>query len=508
VLDVPRIAISPTRTSRIAVTQGTTIWFSDDSGATWMQRGQGLNAAHVGSISNGTDRSYLGLGGDDIAWIDSGSSVSHPIDAGILKPAAELGYTVVTAVPGTPDTLLAINHSGLVARLANGSAVWSTVADLPPSLHISNIVVSRTEPRVLYAYGPSGIMKSTDRGATWRPSNVGLPASAQPQFLAVGPGDTVYASTTEVQSSTLVYRLHRSSDAGAHWTQAGPDRSDAILGLSAHPVDPLTVYLQGHVPSDLFRSRDGGQTWTSAQICCVYGGVIFDPREPRIGYAGGGGQIFRTVDGGDTWRSVAPDPKLMNWSYRDAFNLDPKDPDTLLLSGGRGFGVYKLRITPDLVITATAPASSPPGSAVTVNQTVKNSGPFDATHVRVSIQLPGNATGIAVSAPGAACTTGTTVSCVFETLRISASMDISITATPGGTGDFVVSSNVAADQPELVPADNAATATVSVSAATPPPQGGSVGSSGSGGGGAVSLLLLIAFSVMLASSRYTPSRNR
>lgn len=506
-LDFPRIALSPARAGRMAVTQGTTVWFSDDGGATWVQRGQGLNAAHVVSISSGTDRSYLGLAGDDLAWIDSGSAVSHPIDSAILKTTPQLGFTKLVAVPGTPDTLLAVSDRGLVVRRANGSALWSAIADLPSSLHIRDIVVSRTEPRVLYAVGSTDIMKSTDRGATWRVSKDGLPAAAQPRFVATGPGSVVYAATVEGQSPPFVYRLYSSADAGAHWIQAGPDRADAILGLSAHPVDPLTVYLQSHVPSDLYRSRDGGQTWTSTGLCCAYGGVIYDERDARIAYAGGGGMVYRTVDGGDTWLAVAPNPLLMNWSYGDAFNLDPKDPNTILLSGGYGFGVHQLRITPDLVLTAAAPATYAPGSPVTLTYALQNKGPFDATHVRVDIQLPGSATGISVSAPGATCASGIAASCVFETMRVAASADIAITATPAGTGSFVVSSNVAADQPDLVPANNSATASVAVATAAPPSQTGG-GSSGGGGGGAVSLLLLGALALMLGSSRYTSSRSR
>lgn len=495
-LDDPRIAIAPSRSSRLAASQGTTIWFSDDGGQTWEQRAQGLNAAHVTSISNGSERSYVGLSGSDIATIDSGSSVSHRIDSGALKATGQLGFVTVTAVPGNPDVLLALNERGLVVRSANAGGTWATVPDLPSSLFIRQIVVSRTEPRVLYAVTATGIMKSTDRGTSWRPGNLGLPAAGQPQYVAAGPGDKVYLAVAE-QISPPLYRLYASADAAEHWEPVGSAQTSAVLGLSAHPVDPLTVFWQTHVPSDLLRSRDGGQTWTSTNICCVYGGVLFDPRDARTAYAGGSGLIYRSVDGGDTWRTVSPNPLLMNWSYGDAFALDPKDPDTLLLSGGYGFGLQQLRITPDLVLTATGhtPMPAVPNSPVTASFTLRNAGPFDATRVRLVIQLPGSAAGIAVSAPGASCMAGTSSSCTFDTLRDGASVNIAVTATSAAAGDFVLSASVVADQPELVPGNNTATATIPVSAAMKPPQ-----EDAGGGGGGMSWPLLALFALMLGNS--------
>lgn len=497
VLDSPQIAIAPSRTSRIAVAEGTTIWFSDNSGQTWNIRSQGLNAATVDSISTGRERIYLGLRGGELAWMEPGSSASGPMDSTGIRAAGLPVSVNVAAVPGTPDVLLAIADRGLVLRSTNAGAHWSPLADLPSSLLTSAIVVSRAEPRVLYAITPSGIMKSTDRGATWNTSNSGLSQSDHPQYLAVGPGDTVYLTVVSPQPP-LVYRVYRSADAGGHWNQVGPARDSAVLGLSAHPVDPLTVFLQTHVPSDLLRSRDGGQTWESMPLCCMYGGVVFDPRNARIGYAAGRGIVFRSVDGGDSWRSVAPDPLMSQSPGSYAFSLDPADPDTLLLAGGLGLGLRQLKVMPDLVVTATAPATALPSSAVTVNHVVRNTGPFDATRVRLTMETPAGATAVAASASGGTCTAGATTSCTFDVLRVGESVAVSITATPAGTGSFAVLASVSAEQADPVRGDNSVSSVVAVAAAATPP---SPGADGGGGGGTVGWSALSLCAWMLAVSR-------
>ena len=84
--------------------------------------------------------------------------------------------------------------------------------------------------------------------------------------------------------------LLRSDDHGESWTRLNERRATAV---GVHPKDPDRVYLMtfaGDVetePVNVFRSLDGGETWTAIadDIALTPGGrynrIEFDPHDPR-----------------------------------------------------------------------------------------------------------------------------------------------------------------------------------------------------------------------------------
>jgi hypothetical protein len=128
-------------------------------------------------------------------------------------------------------------------------------------------------------------------------------------------------------------KMHRSTDAGATWTElappaypkaAGGDRDDkapankGIWALAfADPADPKALWC-GTAPGGLFHSSDLGDTWTlnrglwdsPARQKWFGGGTVdpalhsicVDPREPRrVAVAVSCGGVNLTEDGGRTW---------------------------------------------------------------------------------------------------------------------------------------------------------------------------------------------------------------
>ena len=97
------------------------------------------------------------------------------------------------------------------------------------------------------------------------------------------------------------------------------------------------------------------------------------------------------------------------------------------------------------------------------NYTVSNLGPFDATGVRVSVQLPATAQAISATASGGVCTVATgAAACTFDIARVGVDYAIAVSAISPATGPFQLAASVVADQPDPNSSNNATTTTQTV----------------------------------------------
>jgi hypothetical protein len=166
----------------------------------------------------------------------------------------------------------------------------------------------------------------------------------------------------------------RASPGRLDWVVSEP----AFLGhvvqhLMADPRDPSTVLMgcrTGHLGPTVFRSTDGGDTWVEATappafrpgdvlgraVRSVFWLTPGHDSQPGSWYAGASPQgLFRSDDGGDTWSPVDgwnDHPSWSTWaewpdvegtpdgSMLHSVNVDPRDPDHLYL-GLSGGGVFE-----------------------------------------------------------------------------------------------------------------------------------------------------------------------
>ena len=151
--------------------------------------------------------------------------------------------------------------------------------------------------------------------------------------------------------------LYRSEDGGASWSRADEGlTASAFRCLGPDPLDPGAL-LAGTEPARLFRSHDGGRTWRElAGITRIAGHETwFLPYSPRAGavrnvYAppGRAGRLFASVevggllrsdDGGETWtcEPVLDDEDIHHITGH------PDDPDLLYASLGYASLTYRGR---------------------------------------------------------------------------------------------------------------------------------------------------------------------
>ncbi len=212
---------------------------------------------------------------------------------------------------------------------------------------VSAVTGAIGQPGTFYIGLPGGgVWKTTSMGQTWFPVFDSIKDVAGIGSVQVAPSDPniVYAGsgdgTGRVNEGNGVYK---SIDAGKTWQHMGLDDTKEIPALLVDPHDPNYVLLaaQGHLfekseDRGVFRSTDGGQTWsktlfvdntTGAQNIArafdhpevVFATTVRHQRDAnftgRIGGGESGGPnttIYKSTDEGVTWKKLGGDglPKM------------------------------------------------------------------------------------------------------------------------------------------------------------------------------------------------------
>lgn len=212
---------------------------------------------------------------------------------------------------------------------------WREVGTAAPSGRIARLAVHPEDTRIIYAASASGgLWKTVNAGTTWESIFNGQSSISMGE-VALTPGnpDIVWLGTGEqnsVRSSQFGDGVYRSDDAGKSWRHMGLTGSRHIGRILIHPENPDIVYVAalGSLwgPNDergLYRTTNGGETWTQLLRPSEYTGVVevqMHPDNPNVLFAatfqrerrmwsmvGGGdeGGLYRSDDGGDNWTRVA-----------------------------------------------------------------------------------------------------------------------------------------------------------------------------------------------------------
>src|SRR5690349_5289894 len=131
------------------------------------------------------------------------------------------------------------------------------------------------QPNVFYIGLPlGGVWKTTSAGETWFPVFDDVKSASSVGAVAVAPSDpnVIYAGMGDLITGGGINEgngVYKSSDAGKTWQHLGLDATRQIPSILVDPHDPNLVLLaaQGdvHQKSEMrgvFRSTDGGATWT------------------------------------------------------------------------------------------------------------------------------------------------------------------------------------------------------------------------------------------------------
>ena len=203
-----------------------------------------------------------------------------------------------------PLTLtLAATGALISAPAAAADARWLPIGAQQPGQTdkpVWSLAISRAHPAVMLAATQgSGILRSTDSGATWTPVTPALTAAWVIRFDPQQPA-IAYAGT---QSSGLL----KSTDEGKSWSEAGSG-----LPSDVRSIDLLQGTMVAGTSRGVFDSTDLGTSWHALGLADLdVSSVALLPRAGGFTLfagvdngTGGGGYLYQSEDLTGNWRVV------------------------------------------------------------------------------------------------------------------------------------------------------------------------------------------------------------
>ena len=323
------------------------VWKTTNAGTTWKPIFDEVHVASVGAVAVApSDPSVVYVGtGNTSGWsFTPGRGIYKSADAGAtwsnvgLTKSQNIGgivvdprdaNTLLVAAQGpraVPGATAADDAERGVYRSTDGARTWTRVLPVNTPGGVSDVYLDFGDPQMAYALagsapGPgagaqagsaagTGAFKSTDGGATWKPvAGLGLDEGARITAFAVASGThgrRLYAVASVgggrgAGRGAASRGLYRSDDGGETWTLGTRDLASAGGKMYADPKNPDVVYLMG---TAIYRSVDGGR-----RIAAFWGApsgadprfLWIDPTNPKRMLAGVDQGAAITVDGGESW---------------------------------------------------------------------------------------------------------------------------------------------------------------------------------------------------------------
>ena len=300
------------------------------------------------------------------------------------------GRTVgITGIPEQPNVFYIGVNNGGVWKTDDYGLTWRPIFDDQPTGSIGAVAVAASDANTVYVGSGEGLQrpdlsvgdgvyKSTDAGKTWR--HLGLHDAQQIAAILIDPKDPnrlFVAALGHPYGPNAERGVFRSTDGAQTWQKVlYKDEHTGAIDLAFDPRNPRTVYAvlwqarQGPWEngafsgpnSGLFKSTDGGSTWTQLTgglptFAQGLGrvGIGIAPSDPNRMYAlvesREGGGVYRSDDGGATWRRVNQEQRIHGRGSDFAcVRVDPRNPDTIYVAntstykstdGGQSFTAIK-----------------------------------------------------------------------------------------------------------------------------------------------------------------------
>lgn len=343
------------------------------AGFRWRNIGpdRGGRSIAVSGVRGQRNVAYFGATGGGLWKTTDAGETWQPITDGKIRSASIGAVAVSESNPnlvfiGTGETCIRGNimPGDGVYRSTDGGSTWQHVG-FSESHGISKIRIHPTNPNIVYvaSFGKysvpnaeRGVFKSTDGGNTWRKvlyrddKTGAIDISIDPRnpnviFAALWEA---YRKEYQMSSGGPGSGLFKSTDGGETWTEVtrNPGMPSGVvgrIGVAVSGADGNRIYaLVENENGGLFSSSDAGATWTLVnsnrairQRAFYYTHVFADPKNADVVYMQNTA-LFRSTNGGRSTRTLGG----THGDHHDLW-INPDDP-THLVDGNDGGGAVSM----------------------------------------------------------------------------------------------------------------------------------------------------------------------
>jgi PKD repeat protein len=331
-------------------TCGTSFYRSTDNGQTWTQITSGLpaaaNVSRMAIAVSPADPNYIymivGLPAPNYGTegfyvsTNSGTTWTKPSTPNI---GTQQWYDLAIAMSPTNKQEIILGGQTQFLRSTNGGSSWSNNGN---GTHVDYHDIVFTNSTTYYTSSDGGVYKTTNSGSTWTSLDNDMQISEMYGFgqstsnanlLITGwqdNGTNLYngswgatmggdgmlcfiskSNDNNMWGSQYNGSMNRSTNGGASWSPCGTPAGTAawVVPWREDPTTANTIYCGFN---NVFKSTNGGQTWTQLGNLGIgtttIGAIAISPANSNVIWAAAGGSLYKTSNGGGTWTTITTLP--------------------------------------------------------------------------------------------------------------------------------------------------------------------------------------------------------
>lgn len=198
---------------------------------------------------------------------------------------------------------------GSLYRTTDGGATWTDVAPNINPRPLGICGLAKADEKTIYGVGiwsePAFVIKSTDKGLTWKYTDMSNYATSliDVYFFDADHG-FVTGSVDANQGGVILY----TDDGGDTWVEKFKTNhlEDRIWKIQSPDKKHFFASIESYTDETrMLRSSDAGQTWEMITVNPEYTYIqMIGFIDASRGWTGGDGTLYETTDGGDTWEVI------------------------------------------------------------------------------------------------------------------------------------------------------------------------------------------------------------